>query len=78
MWSHFCLTYEGQKLVTGTDYIKHYGIKDGDQVCGCITPVLLKGSFYHPYMEMKFLLDSQMSVTELQKKIAVCKISAFM
>lgn len=45
MWSHFCLTYEGQKLVTGTDYIKHYGIKDGDQVCGCITPVLLKGFF---------------------------------
>ncbi|XP_021608719.1 uncharacterized protein LOC110612284 isoform X2 [Manihot esculenta] len=32
VWSHFCLTYEGQKLVTGTDYIKHYGIKDGDQL----------------------------------------------
>ncbi|XP_058002073.1 uncharacterized protein LOC110654028 isoform X2 [Hevea brasiliensis] len=32
VWSHFCLTYDGQKLVTETDYIRNYGIKDGDQL----------------------------------------------
>ena len=33
MWGHFCLCYNDQKLVTETEYIKKYGIKDGDQVC---------------------------------------------
>ncbi|GLT85320.1 hypothetical protein SLE2022_035120 [Rubroshorea leprosula] len=32
VWGHFCLSYEGQKLVTDTDHIKNYGINDGDQL----------------------------------------------
>ncbi|OMO61664.1 hypothetical protein CCACVL1_23341 [Corchorus capsularis] len=32
VWGHFCLSYEGQKLVTDTDQIMNYGIKDGDQL----------------------------------------------
>ncbi|KDP33582.1 hypothetical protein JCGZ_07153 [Jatropha curcas] len=32
VWSRFCLTYDGQKLLMDTDYIRNYGIKDGDQL----------------------------------------------
>lgn len=32
VWGQFCLCYNGQKLVTETDYIIDYGIKDGDQL----------------------------------------------
>lgn len=32
VWGQFCLCYEGQKLVTETDYLRDYGIKDGDQL----------------------------------------------
>ncbi|CAK7353728.1 unnamed protein product [Dovyalis caffra] len=32
VWGHFCLCYDGQKLLMETDYIKNYGIKDGDQL----------------------------------------------
>ncbi|XP_004501343.1 uncharacterized protein [Cicer arietinum] len=32
VWGRFCLCYEGQKLVTETDYLRDYGIKDGDQL----------------------------------------------
>ncbi|KAJ4707874.1 U11/U12 small nuclear ribonucleoprotein 25 kDa protein-like [Melia azedarach] len=32
VWGHFCLSFAGQKLISETDYIKHYGIKDGDQL----------------------------------------------
>ncbi|TXG62174.1 hypothetical protein EZV62_013537 [Acer yangbiense] len=32
VWGHFCLFFEGQKLVTDTDYIKKIYIKDGDQL----------------------------------------------
>ncbi|XP_030452458.2 uncharacterized protein LOC115674255 [Syzygium oleosum] len=32
VWGQFCLCYDGQKLVTETDYIIDYGIKDGDQL----------------------------------------------
>lgn len=32
VWAHFCLCYDGQKLVTETDSITNYGIKDGDQL----------------------------------------------
>ncbi|KAL5783102.1 hypothetical protein ACOSP7_008131 [Xanthoceras sorbifolium] len=32
VWGHFCLSFEGQKLVTDTDYIKQFYIKDGDQL----------------------------------------------
>uniref|UniRef100_A0A7N2KU05 SNRNP25 ubiquitin-like domain-containing protein n=1 Tax=Quercus lobata TaxID=97700 RepID=A0A7N2KU05_QUELO len=31
LWGHFCLCYDGQKLVTEADPIRNYGIKDGDQ-----------------------------------------------
>nr|KYP52533.1 U11/U12 small nuclear ribonucleoprotein 25 kDa protein [Cajanus cajan] len=33
VWGQFCLCYDGQKLVTEKDYLRNYGIKDGDQVC---------------------------------------------
>ena len=33
MWCHFCLCYDGQKLIDDTGYIAKLGIKDGDQVC---------------------------------------------
>lgn len=33
VWGHFCLSYNGQKLVIDTDCIRDYGVKDGDQVC---------------------------------------------
>ena len=32
VWGQFCLCYAGQKLVLETDYLRNYGIKDGDQV----------------------------------------------
>lgn len=32
VWGHFCLCYDGQKLVTETDHIINYGIRDGDQL----------------------------------------------
>ncbi|XWS17824.1 hypothetical protein CRYUN_Cryun33cG0101200 [Craigia yunnanensis] len=32
VWGHFCLCYDGQKLVTDTDHIVNYGIRDGDQL----------------------------------------------
>lgn len=32
LWGHFCLCYEGQKLVEDTDYLKYFSIKDGDQL----------------------------------------------
>ncbi|PPD78095.1 hypothetical protein GOBAR_DD24981 [Gossypium barbadense] len=39
VWGHFCLCYDGQKLLTDTDHIMNYGIKDGDQQC---CPLILK------------------------------------
>lgn len=32
VWSHFCLSYCGQKLLADDDLIGTYGIKDGDEV----------------------------------------------
>ncbi|KAK9000897.1 hypothetical protein V6N11_081378 [Hibiscus sabdariffa] len=32
VWGHFCLCYDGLKLLTDTDHIMNYGIKDGDQL----------------------------------------------
>ncbi|XP_057440261.1 uncharacterized protein LOC130732170 isoform X2 [Lotus japonicus] len=32
VWGQFCLSYEGHKLVTDTDYLRDYGIKDGNQL----------------------------------------------
>ncbi|XVF48351.1 hypothetical protein PTKIN_Ptkin03bG0183300 [Pterospermum kingtungense] len=32
VWGHFCLSSDGQKLVTDTDHITDYGIRDGDQL----------------------------------------------
>ncbi|XP_044471454.1 U11/U12 small nuclear ribonucleoprotein 25 kDa protein-like isoform X2 [Mangifera indica] len=32
VWGHFCLCFENQKLLTDTDHIKYFGIKDGDQL----------------------------------------------
>uniref|UniRef100_A0A5B7C3J6 SNRNP25 ubiquitin-like domain-containing protein n=1 Tax=Davidia involucrata TaxID=16924 RepID=A0A5B7C3J6_DAVIN len=32
VWGHFCLCYEGQKLVNDKAYIQTLGIKDGDQL----------------------------------------------
>ncbi|XP_059461261.1 uncharacterized protein LOC132190324 [Corylus avellana] len=32
LWGRFCLCYDGEKLVTETDSIRNYGIKDGDQL----------------------------------------------
>ncbi|QCE16255.1 F-type H+-transporting ATPase subunit b [Vigna unguiculata] len=32
VWRQFCLSYQGHKLLTETDYLRDYGIKDGDQL----------------------------------------------
>lgn len=32
VWGRFCLCYDGQKLVKEADYLRNYGIKDGDQL----------------------------------------------
>ncbi|KAL4318446.1 hypothetical protein GQ457_18G014770 [Hibiscus cannabinus] len=32
VWGHFCLCYDGLKLLTDADHIMNYGIKDGDQL----------------------------------------------
>lgn len=32
VWGHFCLFYDGQKLLSDNDEIGCYGIKDGDQL----------------------------------------------
>lgn len=35
VWGHFCLCYEGEKLIDDKAYIRVVGIKDGDQVWQC-------------------------------------------
>ncbi|KAM4125438.1 hypothetical protein ACJW30_01G312100 [Castanea mollissima] len=35
VWGHFCLSYQGQKLVDDKAYIRLFGIKDGVQLCFC-------------------------------------------
>ncbi|OVA13721.1 hypothetical protein BVC80_1765g21 [Macleaya cordata] len=32
VWGHFCLSYEGQKLINNKDYIQSFRIRDGDQL----------------------------------------------
>ncbi|KAF4354492.1 uncharacterized protein LOC115702360 [Cannabis sativa] len=32
IWGHFCLCYNGRKLILDTDQVKNHGIKDGDQL----------------------------------------------
>lgn len=32
VWGHFCLCYEDQKLINDKDYIRNFGIKDGDKL----------------------------------------------
>ncbi|CAL0319153.1 unnamed protein product [Lupinus luteus] len=32
VWGQFCLCYEGHRLVVETDYLRDYGIHDGDQL----------------------------------------------
>ncbi|KAF3453737.1 hypothetical protein FNV43_RR04178 [Rhamnella rubrinervis] len=32
VWSHFCLSYKGQKLIDDKKYIRFIGIKDDDQL----------------------------------------------
>ncbi|XP_019177594.1 PREDICTED: uncharacterized protein LOC109172821 [Ipomoea nil] len=32
VWGNFCLSYDGQKLLTDSDSIGNYGIKEGDQL----------------------------------------------
>ncbi|KAH7547415.1 hypothetical protein FEM48_Zijuj01G0307400 [Ziziphus jujuba var. spinosa] len=32
VWGHFCLCYEGHKLINDKSYIRNYGIKEGDQL----------------------------------------------
>ncbi|CAA3033466.1 Hypothetical predicted protein [Olea europaea subsp. europaea] len=32
IWSHFCLCYEGQKLINDKACLQSYGIKDGDEL----------------------------------------------
>ncbi|XP_004244867.3 uncharacterized protein [Solanum lycopersicum] len=32
VWGHFCLSYDGQKLLSDDDLIGTYGIKDGDKL----------------------------------------------
>ncbi|KAH9615828.1 hypothetical protein KSS87_004065 [Heliosperma pusillum] len=32
VWGNFCLSFHGQKLLHDSDFIKDYGIKDGDQL----------------------------------------------
>lgn len=34
VWGHFCLCYNGQKLINDKTCLQNFGIKDGDQVCG--------------------------------------------
>ncbi|KAM6602285.1 hypothetical protein CsatA_021894 [Cannabis sativa] len=31
VWGHFCLSYQGRKLVNDKAPVRHYGIKEGDQ-----------------------------------------------
>lgn len=33
VWGHFCLSYDGQKLIKDKVSLQSFGIKDGDQVC---------------------------------------------
>ncbi|XP_030488497.2 uncharacterized protein LOC115705326 [Cannabis sativa] len=32
VWGHFCLSYQGRKLVNDKAPVRHYGIKEGDQL----------------------------------------------
>ncbi|XP_062097581.1 uncharacterized protein LOC133803520 [Humulus lupulus] len=32
IWGHFCLCYNGRKLIVDTDHVKNHDIKDGDQL----------------------------------------------
>ncbi|XP_004498746.1 uncharacterized protein [Cicer arietinum] len=32
VWGQFCLCYDGKKLIIEEDYLRNYGVKDGDQL----------------------------------------------
>ncbi|XP_062089877.1 uncharacterized protein LOC133796401 isoform X2 [Humulus lupulus] len=32
VWGHFCLSYQGRKLINDKAQVRHYGIKEGDQL----------------------------------------------
>ncbi|PON90079.1 Ubiquitin-related domain containing protein [Trema orientale] len=32
VWGHFCLCYDGQKLINDKAHVRNYGIKEGDQL----------------------------------------------
>ncbi|XP_031484361.1 U11/U12 small nuclear ribonucleoprotein 25 kDa protein-like isoform X2 [Nymphaea colorata] len=32
VWGHFCLCYEGYKLINDKEFLRDFGIRDGDQV----------------------------------------------
>ena len=34
VWGHFCLCYNGEKLINDRACLRNFEIKDGDQVCG--------------------------------------------
>ncbi|KAK7834580.1 u11/u12 small nuclear ribonucleoprotein 25 kda protein [Quercus suber] len=53
LWGHFCLCYDGQKLVTEADPIRNYGIKDGDQ------------DFMY-FLEFKKLGHNEIDITDVQ------------
>lgn len=33
VWGHFCLCYDGRKLVNDKTHIRDFRMKDGDEVC---------------------------------------------
>jgi U11/U12 small nuclear ribonucleoprotein SNRNP25 len=36
VWGHFCLCYNGEKLINDKACLRNFEIKDGDQVCAFV------------------------------------------
>ncbi|KAL8162031.1 hypothetical protein V2J09_013520 [Rumex salicifolius] len=61
VWGHFCLCYDGQKLVKDELYITDYRMKEGDELC-----------FVHHVSEKKRRMKKQAGKAEIQEVHMIC------
>ncbi|CAB4266775.1 unnamed protein product [Prunus armeniaca] len=74
VWGHFCLCYGGQKLVVETDHIRHYGIKDGDQL-HFVRHVSISYTLTKKQSK-KGLIGSKQNTTSIPRSISLEEIDA--
>ncbi|KAH0988769.1 hypothetical protein GBA52_000252 [Prunus armeniaca] len=74
VWGHFCLCYGAQKLVVETDHIRHYGIKDGDQL-HFVRHVSISYTLTKKQSK-KGLIGSKQNTTSIPRSISLEEIEA--